>query len=121
MLFMQLFGHWGIALVTSLVSYINTIVLYIIFRRRFGPLNEAFLLRRFGVHLLLASALGVILLLADRSLIGFFGPRTILTQIWQFVCVLAIGGMAYLTLALLFRVDEVTTLKRQVLNRIGRT
>ena len=117
-MFMQLFGHWGIALVTSLVSYVNTIVLYGLFRRRFGPLNEPFLLRRFGVHLLLASTLAVTLIVADRSLTNFFGPQTMLTQIWQFVCVLAIGGTAYLTLALLFRVDEVITLKRKVTQRL---
>lgn len=119
-LFMQLFGHWGIALVTSLVSYVNTLVLYGLFRRRFGPLNEPFLLRRFGVHLLLASSLAVTLIVADRSLTSFFGPQTMLAQVWQFMCVLAIGGTAYLTLALLFRVDEVTTLERQVAKRLGR-
>lgn len=119
-LFRDWWGHWGIALVTSVVSYINTLVLYGLFRHRFGPLDESFLLRRFGVHLLLAGALGVILFFADRWLESFLGSQSTLAQVWQVACVLAIGGTAYLTLALLFRVDEVATLKRQVAKRLGR-
>ncbi len=124
--FMQWWGHWGIALVTSVVSYLNTFVLYGLFRRRMGALNEAVLLRRFGVHLLLACALGVILWLADRWLASVFGIRTISAQVLHLGGVLAIGGTAYLALALLFRVEEVTTLtrligKRLVVKRFRRT
>ena len=67
-LFREWWGHWGIALVTSVVSYVNTLVLYGFFRHRFGSLNEAFLLRRFGAHLLLANTLGVILFVTGRWL-----------------------------------------------------
>ena len=57
-LLMQVWGHWGIALVTSLVSYLNTCVLYVIFRRRHGSLDEGTLLRSLGAHVLLAMVLG---------------------------------------------------------------
>jgi len=119
-LFREWWGHWGIALVTSVVSYLNTLVLYGLFRRRFGPLNETFLLRRFGVHLLLASALGVTLVFASRLLEGFFGSHTLLAQVWHCTSVLTVGGIVYLAVALLFRVDEVITLKQQVTKRLGR-
>ncbi|NOT55624.1 MAG: hypothetical protein HOP18_13560, partial [Deltaproteobacteria bacterium] len=118
--FMQWWGHWGIALVTSVVSYVNTLVLYGLFRRRMGALNEAFLLRRFGVHLLLACVFGVILLLADRWLASVLGVITISAQVLHVGGVLAVGGAAYLALALLFRVEEVTTLKRLVGKRFKR-
>jgi len=120
-LFREWWGHWGIALVTSVVSYVNTLVLYGLFRHRFGPLHESFLFRRLGVHLLVAGALGVTLLVADRWLESVFGVQTIIAQVLRLACVLAIGGTAYLTLALFFRVDEVTTLKRLVVKRVGRT
>jgi len=119
-LFREWWGHWGIALVTSMMSYGNTLVLYGLFRRRFGPLNESFLLRRLGVHLLLAGALGVIFFIADRWLESVFGVQTIITQVLRLACVLAIGGTAYLALALLFRVDEVTILKQQIVKRVGK-
>ena len=119
-LFREWWGHWGIALVTSVVSYVNTLVLYGLFRHRFGSLNEALLLRRFGVHLLLASTLGVILFVTGRWLESVLGSQTLLAQVLCFACVLAIGGTAYFTLALIFRVDEVTTLKRHVAKRLGK-
>jgi putative peptidoglycan lipid II flippase len=119
-LFREWWGHWGIALVTSVVSYVNTLVLYGLFRHRFGPLNEAFLLRRFGVHLLLASTLGVILFVTGQWLESVLESQTLLAQVLRLACVLAIGGTAYLTLALLFHVDEVTTLKRHVAKRLGK-
>jgi putative peptidoglycan lipid II flippase len=107
---MQIWGHWGIALVTSIVSYLNALVLYAIFRRRHGPLNEPLLVRRFGVHLLLAAVLGVSLFVLSRSLALAPGSLMTLPRLFQFVGTLAVSGGLYLVLGFLFRVEEVQML-----------
>jgi putative peptidoglycan lipid II flippase len=111
---MQFFGHWGIALVTSLVSYINTIVLYLIFRRRHGALNETLLLRRFVTHLLLSVVLGLVLFVLSRRLVSASESLMTLFQLLRFISVLAAGGGVYLGLAYFFKVEEVLALGRKL-------
>ncbi len=119
-LLMRIWGHWGIALVTSIVSYLNTVVLYAIFRHRCGPLDEPLLTRRFVAHLLLATALGVILFIFGRPLAVASGSIMTFMRLFQFAGILAIGGSTYLLLGLLFKVDEVMTLKRKVVQWLSR-
>lgn len=117
---MQVWGHWGIALVTSLVSYANTLVLYAIFRHRHGPLNEAILLRRFFVHLLLASALGVTLFLLSRPLVTMTGSLMNSLRLLYFSGILVAGCGVYLTLGWVCKVDEVVALCHRVRQRFLR-
>lgn len=119
-LLMQLWGHWGIALVTSLVSYVNTLALYAIFRHRHGPLDEPLLARRFVTHLLLATAVGVCLFVLSRPLTAAPGSLMTPTSLLHFAGVMAAGGGLYLGLGLLFQVDEVVSLSRGVKRRLSR-
>jgi putative peptidoglycan lipid II flippase len=115
---MQMWGHWGIALVTSLVSYANTLVLYAIFRYRHGPLNEAFLLRRFSVHFLLSTALGVILVLLSYPLATMTGSLLTPQRVLYFIGILAAGGGVYLALGLVCKVDEIVTLSQKAMRKL---
>lgn len=119
-LLMQIWGHWGIALVTSVVSYINTVVLYLIFRHRHGPLDEPRLARRFVVHLLLATALGVCLFVLSRPLVTVPGSLMTPIRLFHLTGVMAIGGGMYLGLAYLFRVEEVMTLSQKIGRRLSK-
>jgi putative peptidoglycan lipid II flippase len=114
---MQVFGHWGIALVTSIVSYVNTIVLYLLFRRRHEALDEALLLRRFVTHCSLATALGIVVFFLGRSLAVAPGSSLSPFHLLQFAGVLLAGGAVYLALAYLFKVEEVMALGRRVFRR----
>jgi peptidoglycan biosynthesis protein MviN/MurJ (putative lipid II flippase) len=116
---MQVWGHWGIALMISLVSCLNTGVLYVIFRRRLGPLNESLLARQFGTHFLLALALGVCLFVLSQSLAAAPGSLMTLGRLAHFAGVMAVGGGLYLVLGLVFKVEEVKTLVRLVRRRFG--
>ena len=116
-LLMQLLGHWGIALVTSIASYINTAVLYAIFRHRHGPLDEPLLARRFAVHLLLAAALGACLFVLSRPLVTVPGSLLTPTRLLYFAGILTAAGGLYFVLGLLFRVEEVMVLARKVRRR----
>jgi len=119
-LLMQILGHWGIALVTSIVSYINTAVLYAIFRHRHGPLDEPLLARRLAVHLLLATALGACLFVLSRPLAAAPGSLMTPARLFHFTAIMTVGGGLYLALGFLFKVDEIMTLGRKVTRRLTR-
>src|SRR5213592_4748737 len=107
---MQIWGHWGIALVTSIVSYLNTVVLYAIFRHRCGPLNEPLLARRFVTHLLLAAALGACPFVLGRPLATAPGSLMTLAHVLRFAGIMGVAVGLFVALGLLFKVDEVVTL-----------
>lgn len=117
-LFMGIWGHWGIALVTSLVSFVNTIVLYLVFRSQHGPLAERVLLRRFGAHLLLSAILGLVLFVLSQPLASATESLMAPFHLLHFVGVLAVGGGVYLGLAYTFRVEEVLALSRKIRQRL---
>ncbi len=120
-LLMQVWGHWGIALVTSLVSYLNTCILYVIFRRRHGPLDEATLLRGLGSHVLLAGVLGGCLFFFSYPLATAPGSLMTGARLLRLVSILVAGGGIYLVLGLLFKVEEVRTgvrVLRQAVKRL---
>ena len=106
---MQVWSHWGIALVTSLVSYLNTLVLYVIFRRRrrHGPLDEALLIRTLGVHALLAAVVGGCLFVLSQPLSAASGSLLTPARLLHLAGVVVAGGGVYLALGLLFKVAEV--------------
>jgi len=114
---MQLWGHWGIALMTSLVSYAHTAMLYLIFRRRHGPLDERVLARRFVTHLLLATALGICLFLLGRPLAQAPGSLVTFPHLLYFAMIMVVGGGLYVACGVVFKVDEVQTLRRLILRQ----
>jgi putative peptidoglycan lipid II flippase len=119
-LLMQIWGHWGIALVTSIASYINTAVLYAIFRYRHGPLDEPLLARRLAVHLLLATVLGACLFVLSRPLAVAPGSLMTPARLFHFAVIMAVGGGLYLALGFLFKVEEIVTLGRKIMGRLAR-
>ena len=113
-LLMHIWGHWGIALVTSLVSYVNTLVLYGIFRRRHGPLDESVLLRSLRTHVLLAGVVGTCLFVLGEPLAHATGSLMTFERLLHLAGILGAGGSVYLALGLLFKVEEVQMLVRRI-------
>ena len=103
---------------TSLVSYLNTGVLYVIFRRRHGPLAEGTLLRSLGAHVVLAMVLGGCLFYFSHTLATAPGSLMTAERLLRLAGILVAGGGVYLALGLLLKVEEVRTgvraLKRAV-------
>lgn len=115
--FMQLWGHWGIALVTSLVSGVNTLVLYAIFRHRYGPLDEPLLLRRFLTHVLLSVVLGTVLFGLSHGLAATPGSMLTPIRLLHFTGICLVGGVVYMGLAYLLKVEEALALWRRIIRR----
>lgn len=118
-LLMQVWGHWGIALMISLASGLNTLILYAIFRRRRGPLNEALLARQFATHFLLAAALGGCVFGLSQPLASVPGSLMTPLHLAQLAAIVAAGSGLYLMLGFVFKVEEVWALWRLVRRKLG--
>jgi putative peptidoglycan lipid II flippase len=119
-LLMHVWGHWGIALVISLVSYVNTLVLYLIFRHRYGPLDEGLLSRSLLTHLTLAIILGGSLFYLGQPLAKTPGSLMTVEHVLDLAGIVAIAGGLYLALGLLFKVEEIRALIHMIKRRIAR-
>ncbi len=119
-LLMQVWGHWGIALMISLASGLNTLILYAIFRRWRGPLNEALLVRRLVTHFLLAAALGTCLFVLSQGLATAPGSLMTPLHVGQLAAILTVGSSLYLVLGFVFKVEEVQLLGRIIRRKVVR-
>lgn len=119
-LLMDVWGHWGIALVISLVSYVNTLVLYLIFRHRYGPLDEGILSRSLLTHTTLAIVLGGSLFYLGQPLAKIQGSLMTVEHVLHLAGIVTIAGGLYLVLGLLFKVEEIRALMQMIKRRFAR-
>ncbi|MDA2913098.1 murein biosynthesis integral membrane protein MurJ [Acidobacteriia bacterium AH_259_A11_L15] len=98
--------HGGLALATSLASYLNFLILYIIFRRRLGAVNEAHLAFSVGRALAAAAGMGALVWLLRTEWSWMSAPG--LAQLLPACLATVAAGMAsYLALAWLLRAEEL--------------
>ncbi|MFQ5724003.1 MAG: murein biosynthesis integral membrane protein MurJ, partial [Terriglobia bacterium] len=98
--------HGGLALATSLASYLNFLILYLIFRRRLGAVNEAHLAFSVGRALAAAAGMGALVWLLRTEWSWMSAPG--LAQLLPACLGTVAAGMAsYLALAWLLRAEEL--------------
>ncbi len=101
---MKVFGHWGIALATSIISVLKTGTLFGIYRARYGDFGEGAVVRA-ALRMLAAAAVSA---LAARTVLGAVAGMPGLID-------LALAGgsgiVCYLVLALVLRMPELGELK----------
>jgi putative peptidoglycan lipid II flippase len=100
---MRVFGHWGIALATSIISLAKTIVLFGIYRARYGGFGE----REIGASALrILGATAVSAVAARAALAAASGVPSLVD-----LAVAAVSGIGcYLVLALVLRMPELREL-----------
>ncbi|MEE9234167.1 MAG: murein biosynthesis integral membrane protein MurJ [Candidatus Acidoferrales bacterium] len=108
--------HGGLALATSLASYLNFLILYMIFRRRLGAVNEARLAFSVGRALAAAAGMGALLWLLRTEWSWMSAPG--LAQLLPACLATVAAGMAsYLALAWLLRAEELSEVYTLVTGR----
>lgn len=104
---MRFFGHWGIALATSIISLVKTVVLFGIYRMRYGGFKEGQIARA-ALRMLGATAVSVV---AARGVLGAVSGVSPLVGL----AVAAASGIAcYLALAVVLRMPELRELRSAV-------
>jgi putative peptidoglycan lipid II flippase len=97
----------GLALATSLASYLHVMVLYVVYRRRLGALDEP----RLALSLLrttaAATGMGLLCWFLNREL-GLMQIHAFASLLARFTLVIVAGAASYLLLAWLMRAHELT-------------
>jgi putative peptidoglycan lipid II flippase len=97
----------GLALATSLASYLHVMVLYVVYRRRLGALDEP----RLALSLLrttaAATGMGLLCWFLNREL-GLMQIHAFASLLARFTLVIVAGAASYLVLAWLMRAHELT-------------
>ncbi|MBI2956763.1 MAG: murein biosynthesis integral membrane protein MurJ [Acidobacteria bacterium] len=111
--------HGGLALATSLASYLNLILLYALFRRRVGPVGEGRLAASLLRTCAASAGMGVLcwFLSAELALMQVANFAVLLAR---FVATLAAGLGSYLLLAWLLRAEEMSEVYTLVTGRRAR-
>lgn len=98
-------GHGGLALATSVASYVNLVVLYLLHRRRLGAVDEP----RLALSLLRATAaagvMGAACWFLNRGFLA--GAANFGLLLAAFVATIALGVVIYMAVAWLLRAEEL--------------
>jgi putative peptidoglycan lipid II flippase len=113
-------GVQGLALGHATSYLFAATVALLVLRRRLGGIGW----RSVGPSLLrtvVAAGLTALAAWATARLVGeWLGTRTVGEQLVQVGAAIAVGLAVFLVGALIFRIEEVDTVKRQLLSRVGR-
>lgn len=111
------YGHVGVALATSLVALVNFFALALIMRRRIKRLNGRAIAAGFAKIAVASAALSAVCYFSYRFLFNKFGAETFWLKLTEAFVPIALGGIAFVAVAKLLRVNEMeqlfTTLRRK--------
>ncbi len=96
----------GLALATSVASYLHLMVLYVVYRRRLGALDESRLVISLLRTTAAAAGMGLLCWFLSREL-GLMQVHSFPVLLARFTLVILAGGASYLVLAWLMRAHEL--------------
>lgn len=110
-------GVRGLALSTAVVATVNAALLFLLLRRRFGPVDG----RRIGdgaVRVAIASAaLGIAAFWAHDYLSGWLPGERLVDRAVRVALSIGAGAVVYLVSAVLLRIEEVDRVRRLLVRR----
>jgi putative peptidoglycan lipid II flippase len=107
-------GVRGLALGHAASYVFAAIVAYLLLRRRLGGLAERDIVSSLGRTLVAAFATGLAAWLTARLVEAWLGTETLTSQIALVVIPVVVGLAVFLIGALIFRIEEVDTVRRQL-------
>jgi putative peptidoglycan lipid II flippase len=110
-------GVRGLALGHAVSYVFSSIVALLVLRKRLGGLDGGSITGSLGRTLVAAGLTALGALATARLVAGWIGTATVATQALQVVAAVGVGLAVFLVAALIFRIEEVDTLKRQVTSR----
>ena len=107
----------GLALANSLAVGLELLILMAILRRRWKGIDESALLLTTGKALISAAAMGAVILLLEAVLSRVFQSTGTIMLLLRAGVEIVIGGVVYIAVALVLRMEEVRALPQIVLRR----
>ncbi|MBZ0300828.1 MAG: murein biosynthesis integral membrane protein MurJ [Anaerolineae bacterium] len=121
-IFIEFIGDWhslahgpfaGLALANALTTNIEALALWLLLRRRIGPIHDRAVLTSAGKALIAALAMGLVLWFIEAALAESGALVTLLAGG-------VIGGAVFFGLSLLLRLEEATAVPNMLLRRLRR-
>ena len=114
------YGHVGVALATSLVALVNFFALAIIMRRRIKRLNGREIVGSFLKIAGSSAVLSVVCYFSYRLLLDRLGLGTFGVKLIEALVPIALGGIAFVIVAKLLRVNELEQAFGMLKKRLAR-
>jgi putative peptidoglycan lipid II flippase len=105
-------GVAGLALAFSLSSIINFLLLFIIFKKEVGDLDDKRIFRSSFKIVCLSILMAFIIQFVKQQTIFLINPQTFLGNLIQFLAAFLIGGLTYFILSLIFECEEIWVIKK---------
>ena len=102
------FGHIGVALATSVVALVNFLALTFLMRKRIKRLNGREILRAFFKVVFASALMSAVCGFSYYFLHQQFGGNGLIHKLIEVFIPIGLGGIAFLGMAKLLKIDEVT-------------
>ncbi len=110
-------GVRGLALGHATSYVFSSAVAFVVLRGRLGGLDVRDMMSSIGRTLVAAIATGLSAWLVARLVEAWLGTQTLASQLVLVVAPVAVGLIVFLLGALIFRIEEVDTVRRQIFRR----
>ncbi|MFN0279460.1 MAG: murein biosynthesis integral membrane protein MurJ [Pyrinomonadaceae bacterium] len=114
------FGHVGVALATSTVALVNFVALTLLMRRRIKRLNGRDIFSSLIRIVIASSAMSAAAYGAYHLLTNYFGDKAFTVRLLEAFVPIALGGITFLIVAKLLRIDELEQALRTIRRKLGR-
>ena len=112
-------AHKGLALATSISAIVTSIILLYGLRKRLGPFGFLNPVKCGLKSLVAASIMGVSVYFLDKGLAGYLSGTTI-KELIALIIIVGVGGLVYLGLIYLFKVEEMDWATSAAKEKFGR-
>lgn len=114
------FGHVGVALATSTVALVNFCALTFLMRRKIGRINGRDIVVSFLKIAIASAAMSVVCYFSYGYLADLFVQKTFLVRSIEAFVPIGLGGLTFLGVAKLLRVQEIEAVYKNIGARLRR-
>jgi putative peptidoglycan lipid II flippase len=114
------FGHVGVALATSVVALVNFFALALLMRKKIDRLNGREIISAFTRIAIASAVMSAVCWLSYYFLHAQFGGKSFLFRAIECFVPIGLGGIVFLVMAKLLKVNEIDKLYNAFARKLGR-
>ncbi len=114
------YGHVGVALATSSVALVNFFALALMMRKRISRIDGGEIIASFIKIAVASAVMSVVCWFSYYFLAQQFGAKTLTAKFVEALIPIALGGMTFLLMAKILRVEEVSKLYIAFARKLGK-
>ncbi len=114
------YGHVGVALATSSVALVNFFALALMMRKRISRIDGGEIIAAFIKIAVASAVMSVVCWFSYYFLAQQFGAKTLTAKFVEALIPIALGGMTFMLMAKILRVEEVSKLYNSLAGKLGK-